>query len=67
MKLHYGCCAYCGESKPLTRDHKIPITRGGTDDITNIVPACMRCNSRKGTRTAREYLEPCHLATQRSA
>jgi 5-methylcytosine-specific restriction endonuclease McrA len=56
IELFGGCCAYCGEAKPLTRDHKIPLTRGGTDDITNIVPACVSCNSRKSTRTAREFI-----------
>ena len=49
-------CIYCGEAKPLTRDHKIPLTRGGSDDITNIVPACRPCNTRKLNRTAHEFL-----------
>lgn len=49
-------CIYCGEAKPLTVDHKIPLTRGGTNNIENIVPACASCNSRKGTKTAREFL-----------
>jgi 5-methylcytosine-specific restriction endonuclease McrA len=48
-------CAYCGEEKPLTRDHDIPLSRGGTDDITNIIPACRLCNSKKRTRTAVEF------------
>ena len=49
-------CFYCGESKPLTRDHNVPIVRGGTDDITNVLPACGSCNSRKRTKTAREFI-----------
>lgn len=49
-------CFYCGEAKPLTRDHKIPLVLGGTDDITNILPACARCNSRKYTLTASEFI-----------
>lgn len=52
-----GCCVYCGEAKPLERDHKLPLTRGGTDNIVNIVPACKTCNASKGTRTAREFIE----------
>ena len=56
IALHAGCCIYCGESKPLTRDHNVPLIRGGSDDISNILPSCGPCNSRKGTRTAREYL-----------
>lgn len=50
------CCAYCGEEKTLTRDHKVPLFRGGRDDIHNIVPACQSCNSKKKTKTAYEYL-----------
>jgi len=49
-------CFYCGEAKPLTRDHKVPLTRGGSDDIENIIPACRSCNTRKGTLTAQEFL-----------
>lgn len=47
IALFGGCCAYCGEAKPLTQDHKVPISRGGTNDIGNIVPACRSCNSAK--------------------
>lgn len=50
-------CFYCGEAKPLSRDHLVPLCRGGPNDISNIVPACKSCNSRKGRRTAWEYFE----------
>src|SRR5438046_231799 len=50
---HYRC-QYCGRSvvelKPreaLTRDHLIPISRGGTNEWTNVVTACSTCNTRK--------------------
>lgn len=49
-------CFYCGEARPLTVDHKIPIARGGADNIENIVPSCARCNSRKNIKTAREFM-----------
>ncbi len=49
-------CAYCGASGiPLTRDHVVPIARGGSNVIDNIVPACASCNRRKGTRTGDEF------------
>ena len=50
---HYRC-QYCGrmqsELKPreaLTRDHLIPISRGGLNEWTNVVTACSSCNLRK--------------------
>ncbi len=55
-------CAYCREEKPLTRDHVVPISRGGTDDIENIVPACRSCNSRKNARSAAEAFGRTHDA-----
>lgn len=44
-------CLCCGEKKPLTRDHVIPLTDGGLNIIDNIQPLCKTCNSRKGTKT----------------
>ncbi len=41
-------CAYCGrESKRLTPDHYIPLSKGGTNFIDNVIPACQHCNRRK--------------------
>ena len=44
-------CAYCGERKELTQDHVVPLSQGGAHTMTNIVPACGSCNSRKSART----------------
>jgi 5-methylcytosine-specific restriction endonuclease McrA len=52
---HAYACAYCGLWRPLTVDHRIPLTRGGSNYIDNILPACRPCNSRKGTRTETEF------------
>lgn len=46
----WGTCAYCNE--PLDRptmDHVIPLASGGPHNLSNVVPACKPCNSRKGT------------------
>lgn len=52
-----NACVYCGTTERLTIDHMIPLSRGGTDDIENIVPACRSCNSKKHDKTAEEFLE----------
>lgn len=46
-------CAYCG-LPPTTRDHVMPRSRGGSDDSSNLVWACNRCNARKNNRTPEE-------------
>lgn len=33
-----------------TVDHKVPVDRGGRDDVDNLVICCRRCNSEKGTQ-----------------
>lgn len=61
-------CQYCGrfqiELKPresLTRDHLIPISRGGTNDWTNVVTACSPCNTRKANCLPSEIgMHPMH-------
>jgi 5-methylcytosine-specific restriction endonuclease McrA len=45
-------CAYCLRTDvPLERDHVEPLSRGGLDEPSNVVPACKSCNSRKCNRT----------------
>lgn len=43
-------CAYCGR-KASTVDHVIPKSKGGTDDSSNLVACCKRCNQKKSNRT----------------
>lgn len=50
-----GLCAYCGMAGLLEADHRTPLSRGGSNDVTNILPACRRCNAEKSTRTEEEY------------
>lgn len=43
-------CAYCNQFKPLDQiqpDHVVPLSAGGSNSITNIVPACAPCNGDK--------------------
>jgi hypothetical protein len=47
-------CMYCGHqlnARGLSRDHILPLSRGGNDSWKNVVTACKRCNNRKAGRT----------------
>lgn len=52
MRIHLAMhrqCAYChvvveGEPDP---DHVVPLSRGGSNSVTNILPCCRACNSDK--------------------
>ena len=53
-------CYYCGQAlneKTVTEDHKTPLSRGGSNEIDNIVIACRPCNSSKYTMTDIEFVE----------
>jgi 5-methylcytosine-specific restriction endonuclease McrA len=61
-------CQYCNrhrtELRPrefLTRDHVIPLSRGGDNTWENVVTACSPCNNRKGNRLPHEVgMQPLH-------
>lgn len=46
-------CQYCGKSAPdvlLHVDHITPVSKGGKDDLLNLVTSCADCNLGKGAR-----------------
>ena len=54
-------CQYCGRHRSelrgrqfLTRDHILPLSRGGGNSWENVVTSCSACNNRKGDRLPRE-------------
>lgn len=58
LAQHNYRCFYCDiNNVSLEQDHKTPLSRGGDNTRTNIVPACFSCNRTKGTMTAKEFIE----------
>jgi 5-methylcytosine-specific restriction endonuclease McrA len=47
-------CAYCGDEADEI-DHVRPISQGGTNVLSNLVPACRTCNSSKGPKVLTEW------------
>ena len=46
-------CQICFKTEPeikITIDHIIPVSKGGTNHISNLQPLCMRCNQMKHNR-----------------
>ncbi|MQS40019.1 HNH endonuclease [Streptomyces katsurahamanus] len=49
-----GLCCYC--DRPAEHiDHVTPISKGGGDVITNVVPSCAPCNLDKGAQSLTEW------------
>lgn len=55
MRYLAGSCVYCGSLENITMDHVIPISRGGTHGIGNLVPCCLSCNTKKNDKTVMEW------------
>lgn len=58
-KSQKGCCWYCGKFVGLMFDidHRVPVSQGGSNDISNIVIACRECNQSKGDKLPHEWGE----------
>ena len=60
-----GYCEYCGKKLAFKNygkvgergawevDHSNPKSRGGTNYLRNLFPACIECNRAKGARTGK--------------
>lgn len=54
----YDCrCFYCGQrGGDKTRDHIVPLAKGGEHTMENIVPCCADCNSKKRQLDLKEFI-----------
>lgn len=51
-------CVYCEiVVKDYHIDHKLPVSRGGTNDLENLAISCPHCNLSKHTKTAEEFID----------
>jgi hypothetical protein len=57
-EMYDNRCYYCSKGgEPLQMEHRVPLARGGNNDISNIVPACESCNRDKGIMTDDEFIK----------
>jgi len=51
-------CAYCdAKNIPLNLDHIHPGSGGGSNRVSNLVPACIPCNTAKSNRDVSEFVK----------
>lgn len=53
LKRDRYTCGYCGARAPdveLEVDHKIPVSKDGTDEEDNLITSCLECNRGKGNK-----------------
>lgn len=52
------CCAYCNSSLIQVHwDHVLPVSRGGTHSVGNLLPTCPDCNLQKTSKTLTEWFQ----------
>jgi 5-methylcytosine-specific restriction endonuclease McrA len=57
LAMYENRCADCGATDvPLTKEHIVPLSRGGLDTPENVIPVCRSCNSRKKKRPEEELV-----------
>jgi 5-methylcytosine-specific restriction endonuclease McrA len=50
-------CTQCFTPWNLTIDHLLPVSRGGTNSISNLVTMCSDCNKSKGRRDGTKVVD----------
>jgi 5-methylcytosine-specific restriction endonuclease McrA len=48
-------CFNCGSTENLTLEHLTPVSKGGSNDLSNLATLCRTCNSSKGSKTIEEF------------
>lgn len=53
-----GHCGYCGCSlnfEGFTTDHITPRSKGGSNELSNLLPCCKSCNGSKAARSVEDF------------
>lgn len=62
-----GKCYLCGsDAKKLSLDHIHPVRAGGSDDESNLAPACYSCNNFKMTFTIEQLRVEVSMQAERA-
>ncbi len=60
-------CQYCGRKPPsvtLHLDHIVPVSRGGTNERSNLITSCQECNAGKSDVPLGQVPDPIHKTLQ---
>lgn len=55
QKIYNSPCFQCGSMKDQSLDHIIPISRGGSHSVGNIMTLCLPCNKSKNAKLLVEW------------
>jgi len=51
-------CQYCGKIGGILEiDHIIPMSKGGTNELSNLTTSCKQCNRKKRNKLIEEFLK----------
>lgn len=59
FRLFNGVCHYCKRKITIneaTKDHKIPLSKGGTNSKDNLLLSCWKCNNKKGNMNYEDFI-----------
>lgn len=54
LRRDNNVCQYCGREATEV-DHVVPVSRGGSHNLTNLVASCSACNAKKNIRQRLEH------------
>lgn len=67
LKAVLGYCQRCGSTENLTKEHIVPLSRGGKNNLENLSVLCQGCNEQKGSRKIPNYIPSMLLPSQEQA